>query len=48
LGTTLVPREIPFRANLICLSEESAIKLPHQVRSKVQLGNEGKTHLTDL
>ena len=42
LGTSLDPREIPFRAGssgLVTLG--SAMELPQQVRSQVQLGNEG-------
>ena len=43
LGTFPVPREISFRANWNrFFQQRSAVKLPQQVRSQVQLGNEGK------
>src|SRR5580658_7729219 len=43
LGTPLVSREIPFRASqTLFIASRSAMELPQQVRSQVQLGNEGK------
>ena len=41
LGTSPVPRKIPFRADLPSTQMGSAMKWPPQVRSQVKLGNEG-------